>query len=126
MNEITELLNELKFFGIKSSLDYRMVEAVRSNLSHQEFFTFLLEDEHLYRKNKRSEMLRKRGKFRERAYLEDFKVSQERGITKSMLEQLKSLYFMGHNENLLFIGGTGAGKSFLAQAVGHAACNSRS
>lgn len=122
MTETMELFNELKFYGMKNSFDYRMGEAIQSNLSHQEFITFLLEDEHLYRKNKRSEMLRKRAKFREKAYLEDFKVLKERGITKSMIQQLKSLYFIDHNENLLLIGGTGAGKSFLAQAIGHAAC----
>lgn len=121
MNVTIELLNELKFFGMKNSLEYRMGEAIQSNLSHQEFFTCLLEDEHLYRKNKRSETLRKRAKFREKAYLEDFTVIKERGITKSMIQQFKSLYFIEHNENLIFIGGTGAGKSFLAQAIGHAA-----
>lgn len=121
MNETMELLNDLKFYGMKNALDYRMGEAVQSNLSHQEFFTFLLEDEHLYRKNRRSEMLRKRAKFREKAYLEDFKILKDRGISKSMIQQFKSLYFVDHSENLLFIGGTGAGKSFLAQAIGHAA-----
>lgn len=122
MNETLELMNDLKFFGMKSSLEYRLGEAVQSDLSHQEFMTFLLEDEHLYRKNKRSEMLRKRAKFRERVYLEDFVINKERGITKSMVQQFKSLYFIDNFENLIFIGGTGAGKSFLAQAIGHEAC----
>lgn len=124
MNETMELLNELKFFGIKNSLDYRMNEAIQSNLSHQEFLIFLLEDEQLYRKNNRAEMLKKRAKFKDRAYLEDFNITKERGITKSMIQQYKSLYFIEHFENLLFIGGTGAGKSFLAQAIGHAVCTS--
>lgn len=122
MNETLELMNDLKFFGMKRSLEYRLGEAVQSDLSHQEFMTFLLEDEHLYRKNKRSEMLRKRAKFRERVYLEDFFIDKSRGITKSMVQQFKSLYFIDHFENLIFVGGTGAGKSFLAQAIGHAAC----
>ena len=112
MNEAMDLLNELKFFGMKNSIDYRMGEAVSDNLSHQQFFTFMLEDEHLYRKNKRSEMLRKRAKFRDKVFLEDFKVSNSRGITKSMIQQFKSLYFIDHNENLLFVGGTGAAKVF--------------
>ena len=122
MSEATGILNELKFFGMKSSLDYRLGEAVQSNLSHQEFITLLLEDEHLYRKNRRSETLRKRARFRERVHLEDFKILKDRGVTKSMLQQFKSLYFIEHNENLIFVGGTGAGKSFLAQAIGHEAC----
>lgn len=123
MNEAIELLNDLKFFGMKNSLDYRMGEAIESNLSHQDFLTFLLEDENLYRKNRRSELLRKRARFRDKVYLEDFKIDKKRGITKSMIQQLKTLYFIDNHENLLFIGGTGAGKSFLAQAIGQSACS---
>jgi len=117
-----ELINNLKFFGIKESLSYRLTEAIQSNLSHQDFLAFVLEDEFIYRKNKRSEMLRKRAKFKDRVCLEDFRPSIKRGINKSMIQQLKTLYFINNNENLIFVGGTGAGKSFLAQAIGHMAC----
>ena len=122
MIEAVELLNDLKFFGIKESLDYRLVEADKSNLSYRDFLTTILEDESLYRKNLKSERLRKRAKFRDKVYLEDFKSSPDRGVTKSMVAQLKTLYFIDNNENLIFIGGTGAGKSFLAQAIGHSSC----
>jgi len=117
-----ELLNNLKFYGIKEALDYRLTEAIQSNHSYQDFLSFILEDEYLYRKNKRSEMLRKRAKFKDRVCLEEFKPSAKRGVNKSMLQQLKTLYFINNNENLIFVGGTGAGKSFLAQAIGHMAC----
>jgi DNA replication protein DnaC len=123
VNETIELLNDLKFFGMKESFNYRMGEAVESDFSHQELVTFLLEDEKLYRRNKRMEMLRKRAKFRDQCYLENFEVLKTRGITKSMVQQFKSLSFIDHHENLIFIGGTGAGKSYLAQAIGHAACS---
>ena len=113
MSETVELLNELKFFGIKNSLDYRTHEAINSNLTHQEYFTFLLEDEHLYRRNRKAEMLRKRAKFKDKAYLEDFEIDPKRGITKSMIQQFKTLYFIDNFENLIFYGGTGAGKSVL-------------
>lgn len=122
MTDAMELLNDLKFFGIKNSLDYRLNEAIKDNLTHQELLTFLLEDERLYRQNKRSEMLRKRAKFKDRVYLEEFEVSTNRGISKSLVKQFKTLQFVENSENLLFIGGTGAGKSFLAQAIGHEAC----
>lgn len=122
MNELNELLNQLKFYGMSNSVEYRMTEAIDSNLSHQDFLTFMLEDENLYRRNRRCETLRKRARFNDKCYLEDFNVDPKRGITKSKVQQLKSLGFLDHSENLLFIGGTGAGKSFLAQAIGHAAC----
>lgn len=122
MNEVIQLTQELQFFGMKDSLDYRLSEAIEKNLSYQEFLTFVLEDESLYRRNRKSERLRKRSKFKDKVYLEEFNPSAKRGVTKSMIQQLKSLSFIGNNENLIFVGGTGAGKTFLAQAVGHAAC----
>lgn len=122
MNETMELLNQLKFFGIKESFEYRLSEAMENNLSYQDFLMVLLDDEHLYRRNKRSDMLRRRAKFKDRITLEEFKPSVKRGVTKSMIQQLKTLSFVNNSENLIFVGGTGAGKTFLAQAVGHAAC----
>ena len=113
---------QLKFYGIKNSIEYRLTEAIDSNFSHQDFLTFLLEDENLYRRNRRCELLRKRAQFNSKCYLEDFNVDPKRGITKSKIQQLKTLGFIDNTENLLLIGGTGAGKSFLAQAIGHAAC----
>ena len=89
----------------------------------QDFLTFILEDEHLYRRNRRSEMLRKRAKFKDRVFLEEFSASAKRGVTKSMIQQFKTLNFIDNNENLIFVGGTGSGKSFLAQAIGHSSCS---
>lgn len=123
MKETVELLNELKFFGMKSSIEYRVTEAIESNLSHQDFLVLLLEDEHLYRKNRRCEALKKRAKFRSKAYLENFEITSDRGISKSMIQDFKSLRFIEGHQNLIFLGGTGAGKSFVAQAIGHAACS---
>ena len=65
MNEVNELLNQLKFSGMSNSVEYRITEAIESNLSHQDFLLFLLEDENLYRRNRKCEMLRKRALWRD-------------------------------------------------------------
>lgn len=124
MIEAEQLLTDLQFYGMKESLQYRLGEVTQSNLSHQQFFTFLLEDEKLYRRNRKTETLRKRAKFREIAHLEEFKIVATRGITKSLIQQFKTLFFIEGFQNLFFIGGTGAGKSFLAQSIGNECCAS--
>lgn len=124
MMEAEQLLTDLQLHGMKSSLQYRLGEVTQLNLGHQQFFTFLLEDERLYRKNRRTETLRKRAKFREVAHLEEFKVASDRGITKALIQQFKTLHFIEGFQNLFLIGGTGAGKSFLAQAIGSECCAS--
>lgn len=122
MIEILEPLNSLRLHGMKEALDYRLSDASQGNLGHREFLQSLLEDEVIYRKNKLSERLRKRAKFRELVNLEDFEASRERGITKTTLKTLNGLYFLERCQNLIFIGGTGAGKTFLAQGIGHLSC----
>lgn len=120
--ELNGILNELKFYGMKESLMHRLGEAQNASLTHDEFLTLMLEDEKLYRRNRRCEMLRKRAKFNGKAYLENFDIEDKRGISKATIKQFKSLYFINTSENIIFVGGTGVGKSFLAQAIGHEAC----
>jgi DNA replication protein DnaC len=124
MKEVLENLNKLKMTGLKESLDYRLKEAMKENLSYQDFLLLVLEDEVLYRTNRRSEMLKKRAKFKDQATLESFEADPKRGVTKSMVKQLQTLQFMSCFENIVLFGSTGAGKSFLAQAIGHTACHS--
>lgn len=124
MKEVLEHLNRLKMTGLKESLDYRLKEAIKSNLSYQEFLNLILEDEVLYRSNRRSEMLKRRAKFKDQATLEGFESDPKRGVTKSMVKQLQTLHVMSCFENIVMYGNTGAGKSYLAQAIGHTACHS--
>lgn len=124
MKEVMEHLNSLKMTGLKESLDYRVKEATKENLSYQEFLLLVLEDEVLYRSNRRSEMLKRKAKFKDRATLEEFEADAKRGVTKSMIKQLQTLHFLSCFENIVLFGSTGAGKSYLAQAIGHVACHS--
>ncbi|MDH5580945.1 MAG: IS21-like element helper ATPase IstB [Bdellovibrionales bacterium] len=125
MNEqVIDYLNQMRFYGIKESLDFRLAEAMQENLDYTDFLTTLLEDESIYRRNKRSETLRKRAKFKTHVAFEEFKASPKRGVPKALIKQFQTLHFIEGNENLVFVGGTGAGKSFLAQAIGHHACAS--
>lgn len=117
-----DLMTPLKLSGMKESVEYRLEEAMEADLTYQDFLCLILEDEKLYRENKKSERLRKRASFNDLAFLEEFDTSPGRGVTKSMIKKLSSLNFIEKNENILFTGGTGAGKSYLAQSIGQKAC----
>lgn len=122
MNVLMEQINKLRLSGIKESIDYRLQEAIKDNMSYQDMMTLLFDDEIIYRENLRCGMLRKRAKFKDKVLLDQFEVNGDRGISKSMIKKMQTLKFMEAFENIIFVGGTGAGKSFLAQAIGHSAC----
>jgi DNA replication protein DnaC len=122
MSKIEEALSELKILGIKQSIEYRLAEARSSDIDIEDFLYLILEDEKIYRTNRRSERLRKKAKFNNSVSLDEFEATVERGINKMMLKKLRSLDFLEKNENLIFTGGTGTGKSYLAQSVGQLCC----
>ena len=60
--------------------------------------------------------------FEEECTLERFDWSAKIRIDKARLIELFGLHFIERHENVIFCGPVGVGKSFLAQALGHAAC----
>ena len=122
MMEVQRHLASLRLLGMHESIDYRVTHATEAGLSYEDFLIGVLEDEIIYRKNKKSDRLKKRAKFRDDSYLEEFDYDPSRGITKASLKQWQSLHFLENNQNIILTGGTGAGKSFLASAIGNQCC----
>ncbi|HJL19209.1 MAG TPA: ATP-binding protein [Sandaracinaceae bacterium LLY-WYZ-13_1] len=54
--------------------------------------------------------------------LEDVKVSSNKGLDRATCNQLASCRWIGEHLNVLISGATGVGKSYLACALGQAAC----
>lgn len=75
------------------------------------------------RDNRRIEKLLKAGGLSyTAAALERFDVTGDRGITADRLRRLGTCDWIVHGQDLMLIGATGTGKSFLAQALGVSAC----
>ncbi len=122
MSNYLDLMGPLKLSGMRESVEYRLEEAIQGDLAYQDFLSLILEDEKLYRENRKAERLRRRAKFNDVVSLENFDSTPERGVTKSMIKKLASMYFLEKFENIILTGGTGAGKSYLAQSIGQKAC----
>jgi len=122
LSDLKDSFYELKLYGMRESIDYRLLESAKAGLGYDDFLKLLIEDEQLHRINTRSERLRKKATFKDTVLLSDFDTDLKRGITKIMLKELNTLNFLRGFENIIFVGETGVGKSFLAQAIGHAAC----
>ena len=92
-------------------------------LSFDERFALLVDAEHMARDNRRITRLLKDADLRiPNACIEDVKTSPARGLEKAMVRQLGSCAWIGEHLNVLITGLTGVGKSYLASALGQAAC----
>jgi len=115
-------LQELKLAGMERL--YRSMARLQPDEQPtiDEFMARLVEAEHLERTLKRMQILTRQSKLRYDATLEQVHCSRERNFTRDQQLALSDGSFILRAENILITGATGAGKSFLACAIGRQAC----
>src|SRR6267378_4341784 len=90
-------------------------------LSFDERFGLLVDREVEARDSRRLALRLKAAKLRQEATVEDINFRTPRGIDKTVILNLAQAGWVAAHHNLLISGPTGAGKSFLACALAHAA-----
>lgn len=115
-------LHELRLWGVAKTLPIRLQESQQEKWSYTEFLNGLLLDEIRYRGQKSSEGRLRKAKFRTQADFDHFDFTLKRSLSKTQLKELRELSFMKSHQNLLLLGPTGVGKTFVATAIGHQAC----
>ena len=124
LNEPTlEKLHALRLRTMAETWQSQQRDATVGALSFDERFTLIVDAEYLARDNRRLARLLKDAELRiPNACLEDVDTSAARGADRGMIRQLASCTWIGEHLNVLVTGATGVGKSYLASALGQAAC----
>lgn len=122
LEETVNKLNQMKLFAMAKSLTERLARTDHQDLGIEEMISLLVDDEWLSRENRKLTTRIKKAKFKVPATLEAIDYQLRRSLIKSKLMDLSTLAWIRHHHNLLLIGSTGIGKSFIAQALGHHAC----
>ena len=116
------VLKRLRLSGILSTLPDRLAYARKASLSPQDFLELVLQDEIDRREQKNLQNRLRLASFGESHTLEDFDWDAPISFDRDRVGQLFSLGFLDRNEDVLFMGPVGVGKTHLAAALGHAAC----
>jgi DNA replication protein DnaC len=104
-------------------LDAVLAQAGRDGLSQQHFLHLLIAEQANQRRERSIAHRIREARFKERKPLSEFDWEFNRSaIDRTQIEELATGGFIGRQENLILVGQSGVGKSFLIQAIGEAAC----
>ena len=115
-------LRDLRLSAMAEGFKYQQDKTGMSSLSFEERFGMLVEAEWLNRKNKRTERLVRLAGFRFPAAVQDIDYGSKNGISKADILRLSLGAYIKKAQNVFFCGPTGVGKTYLACALGRAAC----
>lgn len=115
-------LQALRLSGMAKALTEQMQQTDIHLLNFEERLSLLVEREMIMRENKRLATRLRQAKLKQQAALEDINYQQPRGLDQSLLLQLADCQWIKEHHNILIVGPTGTGKTFLACALSHKAC----
>ncbi len=123
LNEQTmEKLYAMKLAGMAEALKEQWSHPAATDLSFEERFAMLVDAEHLLRENGRMKRLLHGARLKLSASMEDIDYRTPRGLDKSVILSLGTCGWIERHQNVIIIGPTGSGKTFLSCALAHKAC----
>lgn len=121
-SSLIDQLHQLKLAGMASALQRQLEQPEAQGLSFDERLALLLDQEALERDNRRLSRLLKAAKLRINACVEEVDYRHPRGIDRGAFVALTHGHWIERKQNLCITGPTGAGKTWLACALGNQAC----
>jgi DNA replication protein DnaC len=115
-------LRKLKLGGFAESLDLRLAQAQKDELSHLAFLTLVVQDEIERREAKKLAVRIQKASFEEEKTLEGFDFTFNPKIKRGTITDLATCLFIEKREHVLIYRPAGVGKTHISQALGHEAC----
>jgi DNA replication protein DnaC len=121
-HEIQQLMQNLRLPGMRAAYEGIVSTKNMHMIGNDELLNLLLQAEYDERENLKASRRLQNAKFRIRASMEEIDFFTPRGINKTQLLRFTDGSFVKQAENVLITGSTGVGKSYIATALGHLAC----
>jgi DNA replication protein DnaC len=118
-----EKLRALRLHGMAEAFRAQSEQAGISDLSFEERFALLVDQQWNWRQNRALERRLSKARLRHRASVEDLDFRTPRGLDRALLRSLtQDSAWVREHQNIFLLGPTGIGKSFLACALAEKAC----
>ena len=117
----TGKLREMKLNTMAQVFRDQMTDNAFSGLSFEERFGMLVDAEWAARKSNRLAKLVRQAGYSEQACVEDIDFLPLRSLDKAQIMRLETCAYIYEHQNIILLGATGSGKSYVAAALGMAA-----
>jgi DNA replication protein DnaC len=117
-----EKLQTMKLHGMADAFRAQLETTDTSQLSFEERFAMLVDQQWLWKENRALARRLRAAKLKERGVVEDIDYQHSRGLDRKLIRTLASSEWVRQHQNLLLIGPTGIGKTWLGCALAQKAC----
>lgn len=124
LNEQTfEKLSYMKLRGMATAFRQQMENAAMQPLSFEDRFGLLVDAEYAKRRNTLLQRLLSKATFKDSsACLENIEYHEDRKLDRSLFARLSTCTYISEHRDVIIMGATGAGKTYIGCALGNAAC----
>ena len=115
-------LYAMKLNGMAESLTEQLQHPHAHDLSFEERFALLVDQQWTWTENRRMKRLLHNARLKINACIEDIDFRTPRGLDKSVILHLANGNWISNTHNIIITGPTGVGKTYLACALANRAC----
>src|ERR1700676_5503551 len=120
--QTVEKLHGMKLHGMADAFRAQLETTEASQLSFEERFALLVDQQWLWKENRALARRLQSARLKERGVLEDIDYQHPRGLDRKLVRTLATSEWVTQHQNILLLGPTGIGKSWLACALAQKAC----
>jgi DNA replication protein DnaC len=118
METIKKQLKQLRLSSAVASLEERNRYALENKISYVDFLGLLLDDEVASRQNNAYKRRLAQSKLNQQKRLDNYDFTYQPELDKKKLMDLSACRFINENQNIVFMGNPGVGKTHLANGIG--------
>jgi DNA replication protein DnaC len=120
--DLRKVLRRLKLSRILDTLPERLALARQQKMPHQDFLLLVLQDEANRRDAQAASLRAHKAQLDPTHQIENWDETAKVNFDRDLLNELVSLRFLESSNHVAIVGPVGVGKTFMAHALGHAAC----
>ena len=122
IQQTVEKLKDMRLSGFIDALREQQESSQYQKLSFDERFGLIVDKEYLLRKNRRLKRSITKARLKQQATIEDIDFDTPRKLKRTEFLELAGGNWISKKHNLVIVGPTGIGKSFLACSLADKAC----